>query len=281
MSIVDFDTECWGDPWVQERSPLAKLLFVYLWTNSHRNISGLYVITKRTISNETGLTSRQVDELLEALSPKVRYDSVHSVCWVVKHVRRQFIRYGNISDRIVKAIRGHVLKLSYHVFFQEFIDEYPEVFTQEEKTTLSKSNNLSIGSEYPIDRSGGGGKGNSFSLEGKKKEKEGVGEKEKGKGTNGFSCFWDAYPKKKSKGQAEKAWSKIKPNEQLLATMLAKIEQARTSVEWTREGGQFIPHPATWLNAKGWEDEYTPPSQFSSQPGMDAWLKRKLAEEGE
>jgi HNH endonuclease len=118
-------------------------------------------------------------------------------------------------------------------------------------------------------------------VDGKKKEKEGAGEKEKGKGTNGFACFWDAYPKKKSKGQAEKAWLKIKPNEQLLATMLAKIEQARTSVEWTREGGQFIPHPATWLNAKGWEDEYTPPSQFSSQPGMDAWLKRKLEEEGE
>jgi hypothetical protein len=118
-------------------------------------------------------------------------------------------------------------------------------------------------------------------VDGKKKEKEGVGEKEKGKGTNGFACFWDAYPKKKSKGQAEKAWSKIEPNEQLLATMLAKIEQARTSVEWTREGGQFIPHPATWLNAKGWEDEYTPPSQFSPQPGMDAWLTRKLAEEGE
>jgi len=278
MPIVDFDTECWSDPWIQERSPLGKLLFVYLWTNTHRNISGLYVITKKTIADETGLTRKQVDDFLGELDPKVKYDPVHSVCWVVKHVRRQFLRGEKISPKQKEGIRRHALKLRWHPFFRDFSDAYPEIFLPGEADTLLKGvDTLSKG----IDTLGGGGKGNSFSLEGKKKEKEGAGEKEKGKGTNGFACFWDAYPKKKSKGQAEKAWSKIKPNEQLLATMLAKIEQARTSVEWTREGGQFIPYPATWLNAKGWEDEYTPPSQFSPQPGMDAWLKRKLAEEGE
>ena len=71
-----------------------------------------------------------------------------------------------------------------------------------------------------------------------------------------FELFWQAYPKKKSKGQAEKAWLKIKPNEQLLEAILSTIEQAKTSVDWTKDGGQFIPYPATWLNAKGWEDEY-------------------------
>lgn len=74
-----------------------------------------------------------------------------------------------------------------------------------------------------------------------------------------FVQFWKAYPKKKSKGQAEKAWKTIKPNEQLLATMIAKIEQAKTSEEWTKDGGRYIPYPATWLNSKGWEDEIIPP----------------------
>lgn len=71
----------------------------------------------------------------------------------------------------------------------------------------------------------------------------------------GFDAFWKAYPKKKSKGDAEKAWKKLNPNEQLLATMLARIEQAKTSEQWMKDGGQFIPYPATWLNKKGWEDE--------------------------
>jgi len=74
----------------------------------------------------------------------------------------------------------------------------------------------------------------------------------------GFDVFWKAYPKKKSKGQAEKAFSKIHPDEQLLATMLAMIEQAKKSEDWQKAGGQYIPHPATWLNAKGWLDEEPP-----------------------
>lgn len=75
-------------------------------------------------------------------------------------------------------------------------------------------------------------------------------------GLNGsFTKFWIAYPRKKSKGAAEKAWLKIKPDEQLSGAILAAVERAKTSADWQREGGQFIPHPATWLNAKGWEDE--------------------------
>lgn len=74
-------------------------------------------------------------------------------------------------------------------------------------------------------------------------------------GLNGaFTAFWDAYPKKRSKGDAEKAWLKIKPNEQLAARIITAVEQATTSADWQREGGQFIPYPASWLNAKGWED---------------------------
>lgn len=72
-----------------------------------------------------------------------------------------------------------------------------------------------------------------------------------------FLKFWQIYPKKKSKGQAEKAFSKINPDEQLLAVMIAAIERAKKSEDWIKEKGKYIPHPATWLNAKGWEDEET------------------------
>ena len=70
-----------------------------------------------------------------------------------------------------------------------------------------------------------------------------------------FNLFWKAYPYKKSIGQAEKAWKKINPDEGLLTTMLTKIEKAKKSKEWLKDNGEYIPHPATWLNAKGWEDE--------------------------
>jgi hypothetical protein len=67
--------------------------------------------------------------------------------------------------------------------------------------------------------------------------------------------FWDAYPKKRSKGQAEKSFAKLKVDEQFMEVILAAIERAKKSTDWQKENGRFIPHPATWLNAKGWEDE--------------------------
>lgn len=70
-----------------------------------------------------------------------------------------------------------------------------------------------------------------------------------------FDRFWLAYPKRKSKGQALKAWNKLKPNEQLQDRIHIALERAKTSAEWRKDNGQFIPHPASWLNAMGWEDE--------------------------
>lgn len=71
-----------------------------------------------------------------------------------------------------------------------------------------------------------------------------------------FDAFWAAYPKKRAKGQAEKAFRKIHPDEQLLAKMVASIERAKTLDDWRKQGGRYIPHPATWLEGRRWEDEF-------------------------
>jgi hypothetical protein len=72
-----------------------------------------------------------------------------------------------------------------------------------------------------------------------------------------FDRFWAAYPKKKSKDDAKRAWDKRRPTPELLARMLAALEQQRQSHEWRIEKGRFIPYPATWLNAARWTDEPT------------------------
>jgi len=71
-----------------------------------------------------------------------------------------------------------------------------------------------------------------------------------------FDRFWQAYPRKVQKGRAEKAFKKIAPDDDLVDSMIDKIEQAKRTRQWQEEGGRYIPHPATWLNARGWEDEY-------------------------
>jgi len=73
-----------------------------------------------------------------------------------------------------------------------------------------------------------------------------------------FDQFWQLYPRKKNKGQAERVWAKLRPNDELFASIMAGLERAKASYDWQKEGGNYIPYPATWLHAKGWEDEYTP-----------------------
>ncbi len=73
-----------------------------------------------------------------------------------------------------------------------------------------------------------------------------------------FDRFWASYPRKVAKDAARNAFAKRKPSEALLAKMLAAIEAQTRTTAWKREGGRYIPHPATWLNQGRWEDVVGP-----------------------
>lgn len=75
--------------------------------------------------------------------------------------------------------------------------------------------------------------------------------------SDGFAEFWQAYPKKKAKDAAQKAWGKRRPNSDLLAVMLRALERQTSSPDWHKDSGRYIPFPATWLNRGQWTDEDT------------------------
>ena len=79
-----------------------------------------------------------------------------------------------------------------------------------------------------------------------------------------FEKFWAAYPKKVGKQAAQKAWSRLKPNNELTETILQAIERQKSSIQWSTNNGQFIPNPTTWLNQGRWEDEVQTPTGCSS-----------------
>lgn len=66
-----------------------------------------------------------------------------------------------------------------------------------------------------------------------------------------FAEFWQAYPRKVAKPAAEKAWRKVAGEADAI---LAGLKRAIGCEQWAKDGGQFIPHPATWLNGRRWED---------------------------
>ena len=70
-----------------------------------------------------------------------------------------------------------------------------------------------------------------------------------------FDAFWKVYPKKVGKEDAKKSFLRIKPSEQLLAAMVAKVKELCESEQWRKDRGKYIPNPSTWLNQGRWDDE--------------------------
>lgn len=82
-----------------------------------------------------------------------------------------------------------------------------------------------------------------------------------------FDLFYQAYPKKVSKPAAAKAFKAVKISSTLITVVLADIERRKSSADWKKENGKFVPNPATYLNQRRWEDETT--SYVQAEP--PAW----------
>jgi len=75
----------------------------------------------------------------------------------------------------------------------------------------------------------------------------------------GFFDFWQLYPKKVAKPAAIKAWVKLNLNDETFRKILESVKAQSASPDWLKDGGQFIPYPATYLNGRRWEDLFELP----------------------
>lgn len=73
-----------------------------------------------------------------------------------------------------------------------------------------------------------------------------------------FEQWYAVYPKKKSRGDAEKAWKALSPDDDLVERMIRAVENQKAEHARCAAAGTFTPswkYPATWLRAKAWDDE--------------------------
>ena len=90
-----------------------------------------------------------------------------------------------------------------------------------------------------------------------------------------FERFWEAYPKKKGKGAASTAFRRaMLGGAKFDEVMLAVAGHIQNDPDWKREGGQFIPHPSTWLNQKRWQDAIGPVNLNGGADAGDLWKKK-------
>lgn len=68
--------------------------------------------------------------------------------------------------------------------------------------------------------------------------------------------FWAVYPNKKSKPQSLKVWQRDSLDD-IADKIISHVEKRKVGDDqWVKDGGKYIPLPATFLNNQRWEDEW-------------------------
>lgn len=144
-------TKFWSDPWiVDELNPLDRYLFLYLLTNEKTNIAGVYELSLRTMSNETGIEKEELTRMLKRLESRVAY----VLGWVVfrKAIKNQNFRSPKIEaalGRELQDVPSDVIQyISFPVGLGELLQEKYGIDTVSHLTKLNLTkpigNNLTI-----------------------------------------------------------------------------------------------------------------------------------------
>jgi len=263
------DTATWTDPKIKKLSPKGKLLFLYLFTNQHSHASGIYYLPRKIQVMETGLSDRVLDTLWDTLSglSLAFHDPENDIIWV----KRMFFYQGR-GEKLHRGAANHLASLHNSFLINHFLSEYPAVeeFVSDRVLHGVSDRVLHRVSEF--------GTPNQNQNQNQDQEQNQEPPIPPTGGLSGFSEFWEAYPRKVGKGAARRSWKKIKPDPELQEKILDSVVQHSYSFEWTRENGQYIPHPVTYLNQERWEDEVKKAPAAMSKEDHLADVERRLKE---
>lgn len=119
------DASFWTDPKVRKLDFTTKGLFLYLVTNPHTHVSGLYYLPKLIAQHETGLAQNTLSKSADTLSGLrlCLFDWPNELVWV-----RKMFRYQGKGERNTLSAVHHIRKDIHNSFLiNEFLLEYPEV----------------------------------------------------------------------------------------------------------------------------------------------------------
>ena len=71
-----------------------------------------------------------------------------------------------------------------------------------------------------------------------------------------FDMFWIVYPKKSNKKGAKVSFKRIKNLKTEFPLIMEALERFKKSKQWTKQNGEFIPLPTTWINQERWKAEH-------------------------
>lgn len=91
-----------------------------------------------------------------------------------------------------------------------------------------------------------------------------------------FELFWSVYPNKKSKKTAFEKFKRIDFKKTSFESIIISLEKQKQSDDWTKNGGQYVPMPQTWIFNERWTDEIQAPVQQQNHTDVNAYWTDKL-----
>lgn len=237
---------------LREAGPDVQLLALYLLTNPHANMIGLYYLPLVFMRKELALSMSQIIKALDKLAAVgfAAYDKDAETIWVIEMARYQLGDSLQTHDHRVKAMARIYREMPDNTLLGPFHDRYGECFHLSERRE-----GASVGPLSPLE---GAPKGLPRGLAKPlipSPDPDPVLVPKKEETRLRFERFWQAYPKRKGKDAAWRAWQRRDPDDALTDTMVDSVRHQCRDPDWLKDGGKFIPHPATWLNQARWEDE--------------------------
>lgn len=267
-------TSFWSDSKVDTFSPEDKYFMLYLLTNPHTTQLGIYEFSMKHAAFEMGYSVETVQALLSRFQDRykiIRYCQDTGEIAIKNYLKHSIVKGGKpVLDCLKKELSQVKNKELVNFVFlanqnsenstvREFILYIQDKYKLNDNVNDNDNDN---DNERIVDDSWYDSQSQEEGKSKPPKRKKATAKEDYD--LEGFNAFYAAYPRHAGKADALKAWNKLKPDIVLQAKMGEALTAQKKSPQWTKNNGQYIPMPSTWLNGKRWEDEV----QTQTQPNI-------------
>ena len=92
------NTKFWSDDFIISLKPLERYFFLYLLTNEHTDICGIYELSLKVMTRETDLSETEIIDILRVLEAKIAYIGG----WVSI---KNFEKHQAVNPKVIEGIK--------------------------------------------------------------------------------------------------------------------------------------------------------------------------------
>lgn len=234
------DPRIWNDEKFRKLNNHGKLLFFMLLTHPNMTALGAMRATPAGLAEELGWEAEAFRKAFADVLSKAMAEHDAEACLIALP---NFIRYNQPeSPNVIKAWVG-ALDLLPECQLKRHVLQRAQAIVSEMTEGFSKAFGEAFAQAMPYPKQ---------KPKQKPKKKNPPPPSDEG---GAFDAFWSAWPTHKRKVaevQCRRKW-KAKGCQSVADAVMAALEVAKASKDWTKDDGEFIPAPLTWLNQARWE----------------------------